>query len=148
MRYYVDTSVFGGYYDEGYDEWSRLFFDQIVDNKFKVIYSNVTVDELRDAPEKVKRVLQDLPKECKQFIETDEKADRLAETYIEAGILSAKCLNDALHIALASIHAADVLTSWNFKHMINLNRIEAYNKINSRYGYPSIDIREPKALIL
>ncbi len=57
MRYYVDTSVFGGYYDKGYDEWSKLFFDQVVDNNFKVIYSNVTIDELRDAPERVKKVL-------------------------------------------------------------------------------------------
>ncbi len=78
----------------------------------------------------------------------DDQADRLAKTFIEVGILSPKCLSDAQHIALASIHAVDVLTSWNFKHMINWDRIQSYNKINLKYGYPTIDIREPKALIL
>ncbi len=148
MRYYVDTSVFGGYYDEGYEEWSRLFFNQILEKNYKIVYSNITTDELRDAPERVRSILKDISEDYKEFVTMDDQADRLAKTYIEAGILSPKCLSDAQHIALASIHAVDVLTSWNFKHMINLDRIQAYNKINLRYGYPSIDIREPRVLIL
>ncbi len=129
MRYYVDTSVFGGYYDEGYIEFSRLFFEQVVDNKYRIVYSNITLEELQNAPDRVQDILKNLPKECKEFVEITEKAERLANTYIETGVLSPKCLYDAQHIALASIHAVDVLTSWNFKHMINWDRIQSYNII-------------------
>jgi hypothetical protein len=42
----------------------------------------------------------------------------------------------------------DVLTSWNFKHIVNLDRIKEYNSVNYRLGYPMIEIRSPKDLLL
>ena len=50
------------------------------------------------------------------------------------------------HIALATINKADVLASWNFKHIVNLERIRGYNSINFREGYPMIEIRTPKEI--
>ncbi len=44
-------------------------------------------------------------------------------------------------------HTVDVIASWNFKHMVNYDRIQNYNKINLRFGYPAIDIREPRSLL-
>jgi len=51
------------------------------------------------------------------------------------------------HIALATINRVDVLASWNFKHIVNLDRIKGYNSVNYRLGYPMIEIRSPKDLI-
>jgi hypothetical protein len=51
------------------------------------------------------------------------------------------------HCALATIHKADVLVSWNFKHIVNVIRIRGYNAVNMKLGYPTIDIRSPKELI-
>jgi hypothetical protein len=48
---------------------------------------------------------------------------------------------------LASIYKADVLASWNFKHIVNLNRIKGYNGVNLKYGYPVVEIRSPKELL-
>ena len=62
-------------------------------------------------------------------------------------VVSKKYLFDALHIALASFNRVDVLVSWNFKHMVNLNRIRQYNSVNFKYGYPVIDIRTPREVI-
>ena len=57
------------------------------------------------------------------------------------------CIDDCRHIALASIYKADVLASWNFKHIVNLNRIKGYNGVNLKYGYPVVEIRSPKELL-
>ena len=51
------------------------------------------------------------------------------------------------HIALATIHKLDVLASWNFKHIVNLDRIKGYNSVNLRMGYSMIEIRSPKDLV-
>ena len=54
---------------------------------------------------------------------------------------------DAQHIAIATVVSANVLVSWNFKHIVNLDRIQGYNSVNIKLGYPIIDIRSPKELI-
>jgi len=51
------------------------------------------------------------------------------------------------HIAMATIHKVDVLASWNFKHIVNLDRIKGYNSVNLRLGYSMIEIRSPKDLV-
>ena len=48
-----------------------------------------------------------------------------------------------LHIALATVVDADVLVSWNFRHIVNLARIRGYNSVNLRQGYPVLEIRSP-----
>jgi len=48
---------------------------------------------------------------------------------------------------LATVYRIDVLASWNFKHIVNLDRIKGYNSINLRLGYPTIEIRSPLELI-
>jgi hypothetical protein len=48
---------------------------------------------------------------------------------------------------MATIFRADILVSWNFKHIVNVKRIRGYNAINLKYGYATIDIRSPKDLI-
>ncbi|MEK6615762.1 MAG: hypothetical protein AABZ32_06590 [Bacteroidota bacterium] len=69
------------------------------------------------------------------------------ETYIVEGALTNKSYNDALHIALGTIYNADVLASWNFKHIVNLERIRLYNSINLRLGYRIIEIRTPREIL-
>ena len=54
---------------------------------------------------------------------------------------------DFFHIALATIHQVDILVSWNFKHIVNVQRIRGYNAVNMKLGYPTIDIRSPKEII-
>ena len=53
---------------------------------------------------------------------------------------------DAQHIAIATVAAVDVLVSWNFKHIVNLQRIRGYNAVNISEGYPPVEIRTPQEL--
>jgi len=41
----------------------------------------------------------------------------------------------------------DLLVSWNFKHIVNIQRIRGYNSVNLKNGYSTLEIRSPKDLI-
>jgi len=67
--------------------------------------------------------------------------------YIKENVVGKTSREDCIHIALATINRADVLVSWNFKHIVNLSRIRGYNSVNLKTGYPTIEIRSPLDLI-
>jgi len=67
----------------------------------------------------------------------------LANAYIKEKALTIKSIDDAIHIATATIHRIDVIVSWNFKHIVNLNRIRIFNAVNLKHGYPVMEIRTP-----
>jgi hypothetical protein len=80
-------------------------------------------------------------------IELAEETMILADRYITEKVVGRTSLEDCRHIALATINRVDVLASWNFKHIVNLDRIKGYNSVNLRLGYPTIEIRTPQELV-
>ena len=62
-------------------------------------------------------------------------------------IVSEKYRDDALHIAIATVIEVDVLVSWNFRHIVNLNRIQQFNSVNLREGYKILEIRSPEEVL-
>jgi hypothetical protein len=77
---------------------------------------------------------------------TQESID-LANRYIAEKVVGGASIDDCYHIAIATIAKVDVLASWNFKHIVNLDRIKGYNGVNLKMGYSMIEIRNPKDLI-
>lgn len=77
----------------------------------------------------------------------DYESRELAEAYIKEKALGKASLDDAYHIAIATVNRLDVLVSWNFRHIVNYDKLRLFNSINFRYGYPMIDIRSPKEFI-
>ncbi|HEX3010243.1 MAG TPA: hypothetical protein VHO90_21785 [Bacteroidales bacterium] len=147
LRVYIDTSVVGGYFDEEFEYDTKGFFDRIFKKDFLVYFSNISEAELSLAPDFVKDLKSKIPPECYQYLELDEEARLLAETYLNEKILSKSSLNDAYHIAIATVNRLDVLISWNFKHIVNYDKIKLFNSINLRLGYPVIEIRSPKEFV-
>jgi hypothetical protein len=111
------------------------------------MYSSVTEDELLNAPEPVQKLLVEIPENLKIRVELSREAVMLADAYIAEKVVGKTSREDCLHIALATIHHADVLVSWNFKHIVNIFRIRGYNTVNLKFGYKTLDIRSPKELI-
>lgn len=62
LTLYVDTSVIGGYFDIEFEKETRVLFDSIEIEKYEIIYSSVTENELLNAPEQVKNLLNNFPK--------------------------------------------------------------------------------------
>jgi hypothetical protein len=83
----------------------------------------------------------------RQFLRLSPEATELADKYIEAKVVGKTSRADCQHIAIATLCNADVLVSWNFKHIVNLDRIRGYNGINYQNGHKMIEIRTPKEVI-
>jgi predicted nucleic acid-binding protein len=147
QRIYLDTSIFGGLFDEEFKEYTEPLFERIKNLEFEIIHSNVTEQELENAPEKIKATTKLLPNLSTEYVKSDIETVKLAKKYIEEGVVGATSYADCLHIALATKHNANILLSWNFKHIVNVVRIVGYNSVNMSEGYKPIDIRSPRELM-
>ncbi len=107
----------------------------------------MTQEELEEAPQNVKDLVTNIKVKETEFIEETEEAVELAFYYISEKVVGKTSFADCLHIALATINRADLLISWNFKHIVNIERIRGYNSINIKYGYKELEIRSPRELI-
>lgn len=144
QRIYIDTSVFGGYYDEEFEEFTKPLFDRILKDEFILLFSTVTQDELENAPTQVQELVKGTKVEFTEFIDLSVAVIELATQYIAEKVVGQTSYADCLHIALATIHRADFLISWNFKHIVNIRRIRGYNSINIKNGYKQLEIRSPR----
>jgi hypothetical protein len=147
QRIYIDTSVVGGYFDEEFKESTIKLFERLNNDEIIFVVSDLLDLELINAPLHVREHLFQYPAEKFQRIELTEEAIKLANIYIEEKVVGKTSLEDCRHIALATIYKVDVLASWNFKHIVNLDKIKGYNSINLRLGYSMIEIRSPKDLV-
>jgi predicted nucleic acid-binding protein len=147
QRIYIDTSVVGGYYDEEFKEATIQLFERLDKNEVIFVVSDLLDLELINAPQLVREHLLKYSADKFQRVELTKEAVILADTYIDEKVVGSTSLEDCRHIALATIHKVDVLASWNFKHIVNLQRIKGYNSVNVRLGYSMLEIRSPKDLV-
>ena len=147
QRFYFDTSVFGGVYDIEFDEPTLQLFEKVKIGEITCIYSDLTIGELDNAPQKVRDYFAALPIEHLEFVCMTDESLALARHYIAEKVVGETSFDDSIHIALATIHKADILVSWNFKHIVNVYRIRGYNSVNLRHGYTTLEIRSPKDII-
>jgi predicted nucleic acid-binding protein len=146
-RIYVDSSVLGGCEDEEFTAHSVRLLECFIRGDFVLVVSTLTLQELAAAPTEVRRHLASVPEAHIESRQLDAEARELAEAYIAAGVITANMRADAQHIAIATVARVDVLVSWNFKHIVNLQRIHGYNSVNLRKGYPTLEIRAPREVL-
>jgi predicted nucleic acid-binding protein len=146
-RIYIDTSVVGGQFDKEFSADTIPFFEAVAQGDFVIIVSDLLEAELLRAPTHIKDFLKTLPPAHIERIRLTLEAAQLADQYITAKVVGRTSRADCQHIAMATITKADVLVSWNFKHIVNLDKIRGYNGINYQLGYSMIEIRTPKEII-
>ena len=146
-RVYIDASVVGGNFDEEFSFWTKLFFDSVKRGAYKIVISEILTQELENAPENIRDYLNTIKGSLKEYVEFDDETENLAQKYIANKIVGIKSLTDCRHIALATVKEIEILTSWNFKHIVNLNKIRLYNGINLQNGYRTIEIRTPREIV-
>jgi hypothetical protein len=76
-------------------------------------------------------------------LDLDEESSTLADAYVEHGVLTAGHLVDARHVAIATVAGVDALVSWNYRHLVNRRRREAFNGVSAIRGYRPIEILSP-----
>ena len=141
QRIYIDTSIVGGFFDEEFKEATNGLFKRLDKNEIVFVISDLLELELIDAPSRVRELLYKYPASRFERVSLTQEAIVLANAYIAEKVVGKTRLEDCRHIALATINRVDVLASWNFKHIVNLDRIKGYNSVNLRLGFHMIEIR-------
>ena len=147
QRIYIDTSVVGGFFDDEFKGPTQLLFKMLENKEIHFVISDLLELELIQAPKHVNELLLKYPADSFERIELSDETMSLAERYIADKVVGRTSLEDCRHIALATINKVDVLASWNFKHIVNLDRIRGYNSVNLKLGYRQIEIRTPQELV-
>jgi hypothetical protein len=142
----MDTSVFGGVYEPEFERESGLLFNMVKEGQIICLYSDFVEDELVDAPPRVRDCLEDLPYNNKEKVIVTPEVMKLAQAYIDEEVIGGTNFIDCTHIAAATIYMADVLVSWNFKHIVGISRVSDYNFINIERGYRMLNIRSPREI--
>jgi predicted nucleic acid-binding protein len=146
IRVYADTSVFGGLFDEEFETASKAFFFAVKKGSFKLITSELVREEIQVGPQKVLDVFEEFLV-IAEIAEVSDSVLELQQSYVEAGIVSERCATDAMHVALATVSNADVIISWNFKHIVNFQKIPLYNAVNTLNRFGKIAIYSPLEVI-
>jgi len=146
-RVYIDTSVVGGRFDKEFSADTISFFNAVEASLFVIIISDLLEAELLRAPQHVQEFLKGISKKHIEIVRLTKEAAELANHYISAKVVGPTSRADCQHIAMATIAKADILVSWNFKHIVNLEKIRGYNGINYQLGHNMIEIRTPKEII-
>jgi hypothetical protein len=147
LRVYVDTSVVGGYFDIEFEEWSQALINDFRAGRYQAVVSNVVGKEIAAAPDFVRELYAEMLGWPAEVINVDDEALSLIAQYKARGVLSDRFLEDMLHIALATIAEVDVLVSWNFKHIVRLDKIRLFNAVNLEQGYKPLTIYSPREVI-
>lgn len=146
-KIYLDTSVFGGYFDTEFELWTKILFDKIFKGEYKIIFSKLSDIELLPAPENVRKLIELIPESQIINVDITDEAIELAEQYLIENVVGKTSRADCTHIAIATLNNADILVSWNFKHIVNVNRIRGYNAVNYKYGHKILEIRTPREIL-
>ena len=147
LRIYVDTSVIRGCADVEFAEESLRLLELARSGRLLLLVSDVVVQELSDAPQPVLQWFEDLPESAIEVVPLSEKVLQLRDAYLAAGVLGPKWMDDATHVAAATVAQADAIVSWNFKHIVRLDKIKAYNEVNFKMGFGDLTILSPKEVI-
>ena len=147
LHIYIDSSVIGGCEDPEFAENSLALWRLFIRGDFVQVISEHTLREIQAAPDEVRARILEVPKENQIVLADSAEAHDLAEAYLAHGIVGPGSRSDALHVALATIGRVDVMVSWNFKHIVNLNRIRLFNAVNLEQGYGLVEIRTPKEVL-
>jgi hypothetical protein len=143
LKVYVDTSVFGGCFDHEFAEWSNALMDDFRSDRCGLVVSDVTAGEVAMAPEPIRDLFSEFIETASVLHVTSEDMELLG-AYESHRILGPRFRNDMLHIAVATVGEVDVVVSWNFKHIVRLDKIRLFNGVNLELGYRPLSIYSPR----
>lgn len=121
-------------------EWWEETKDQ-----FDIHISVLVVEETKagdpEAAEKRQRAIAGLP-----ILEINDAAERLANQLLNRKLIPESSAEDALHIALATVHGMDFLLTWNFRHINNAEMKARIGEAIEAAGYECPVICSPEEL--
>lgn len=151
LRIYLDTSVISHLEQEDVPEkmeQTRKLWEILRTGKYRTVISDLVLAEINECKEPKKTLLkQYLAQINYEKVEITEETEEIAKEIINEGILNQKSFDDCLHIASAILNDCNIIASWNFKHMVNVDTINGVRRITFAKRYNNIDIYAPYVLL-
>jgi predicted nucleic acid-binding protein len=139
LRLYLDTTVWNFAFANDAPDYMKAtldFFERVRLDQFDVFVSEAVVDEVAGAPLQRQEQVRALVRAVSpRKLEACAEVDRLAALYLARGVLPVSSKADALHLAYATYYGMDILLSWNFRHLANVNRRAKVMAVNIEQGY-------------
>lgn len=139
LKLYIETSAWNFVFAEDSPEKMAItkeFFGQVATGAYETYASEVVMVEINRAPEAIKAKLLALINRHKPvMLDLTDEAERLADAYIERGIIPGKKAEDALHVAIATLEELDAVVTWNYKHLANIRKSELFFSVNLERGF-------------
>ena len=151
LKIYLDTSVISYLDQDNHPEKKKdtqLLWDLLRNDVYDVYISDIVVREIGQCEEKKRHVLFDYLKQINfTLVQTNNDTIQLAEKIIDFGVLKEKSYDDCQHIATAILANCDIITSWNFKHIVNVKTIQGVKIITTLEHYKDLLILSPSVLL-
>jgi len=114
--------------------------------KFEVFVSQYVIDEAAQGdPEAAQRRLHLL--RGLALLSSNDRVVELARRLVDEGAIPPSASQDAVHIAMATVHGMDYLLTWNCRHIANAEIIRAVTAICHDMGYDPPLICTPEELM-
>jgi predicted nucleic acid-binding protein len=147
LTVYLDNSVLGGYFDAEFEVPTRRLWQMAGAGECRFVASVVTQQEATLAPRDVVRLFARTFPDDSALLELTPRAEELAQAYLTAGVVSARYVDDARHVAIATTHGIGIVVTWNFRHLANYRREAGFNRVNLENGYPAVRIISPLEIV-
>lgn len=149
-RIYLDTSVISHLQAVDVPEKMAItneLWKQIQTGRYKACISEMVLQELSNCYEhKRQSLLEKIADIDFDFYAIGNEVIDLALKYIQAGAFTDKHLEDAIHVACASVNTCDAVVSWTFKHIVRLTAMLLVNGVNKQEGYMELEIISPEVI--
>lgn len=152
LKIYLDTSVISHLQQEDVPEKvleTKELWEQFKNrDDIEIIISDLVLLELSRCKEtKHAFLLKELAQLDYTFVKSTDEEKKLANIYLQNGVLKQKSMDDLTHIATATLNGCSYIVSWNFKHFVNPKTINTVNAINLSLHLSQISIFSPTMML-
>jgi hypothetical protein len=147
-KIYLETTMFNFYFEPIQDMNAHIatvkLFNDIQAGIYEAYTSIYVTDELTRASEPKRSNMMNLITDYNiTVLPADDEADRIADIYVNDGVIPVKYRYDGLHIAVATINDLEYVFSLNYQHINKIKTKTMTSNINIREGYKPVYIASP-----
>jgi predicted nucleic acid-binding protein len=139
LNIYIETSVWSQAYAEDAPHLrtaTNQFFAEAAEGRYDLYISNIVLMEIaRAEPERAALLRRFVEQVDPIILDFDDESDRLAQEFLAQGVVPPTKIEDAQHVAVAVANELNVLTSWNYRHLVNMRRREMFHHVSVMNGY-------------
>ena len=114
------------------------FLRRCASGDFVPYISRIVLDEIDEAPEAIQAdISRQVADVHPSMLPLSKEVEMLADRFIDEGILPSRRHADGLHVAFAIVHGIELVVSWNYRHIANQTKADAFRAVALLAGWPA-----------